>query len=288
MFLPSFVIKPKIAVASGNYSVDGSGYLFFNPTVGENIAVNSTFAVDSNWSKGPGWAISGGVGVATATTSNMFQGLATVGLPYKVSADIVRTSGSIRTYHGASSAFPYSASGSFSYTTEQVTNSSIGVAGHSSGAFTGTVDNLEVRPITGNTYVTFKSSSPDSIKIALDSNPATSKININCYNSSGDYLQIEVAVSTTANFALRVRKFLADSLNSNVVALTNVTFVAGAEIELRRSGTTFGLYYNGVQVLTNFTVTESSILNGEYHRINCFTNDWKFRSIKFNNVSARF
>jgi hypothetical protein len=47
----------------------------------------------------------------------------------------------------------------------------------------------------------------------------------------------------------------------------NITYSAGATIEIRKVGTTVGLYYNNVQVSTDATVSDEGIISNTYHGI---------------------
>ena len=122
---------------------------------GDELVTNGTFATDSDWVKGTGWSISGGVGVANGVTSqNLRQnGVALEGNKvYSVTFTIVSISqGSVLGRFGGTptvDSVAFNAAGTYTFFLKaNSTNSSFMLRGQ--GGFTGTVDNISVKEIIG-------------------------------------------------------------------------------------------------------------------------------------------
>lgn len=52
---------------------------------------------------------------------------------------------------------------------------------------------------------------------------------------------------------------------TSVVKTGNVSYAAGRPIEVRKSGSTLSLYYNGTQVGSNQTISDATIIDNRYH-----------------------
>lgn len=119
-------------------------------SAGANVVVNGTFAADTDWTKGTNWTISGGKAVATAVTTGTLSATVAplvVGTFYKVSYDLVITSGDFSTVVGGVNGPTRTASGSY---TEYWCAASTALAfRRASSTLTGTIDNVVITPITG-------------------------------------------------------------------------------------------------------------------------------------------
>jgi hypothetical protein len=122
-------------------------YVSTGVPTGINVAVNGTFDTDTGYTKGEGWAIEGGVAVATATIANLTLPAAVftpvVGKTYRVSFDAVVTSGIIRGPFKTLVGDNISVSGSYTYTHTATATTEVAVDGVAS--FTGTIDNLVIQ-----------------------------------------------------------------------------------------------------------------------------------------------
>lgn len=287
LFLPVRKVKPTIISGSG-YTVDGSGYLQANPTLGSELAVNGGFDSDTVWTKGSGWTITGGKAVGTAATGVLTQSIVSASGLYRLSFDIsTYTSGGVRVNNGGAQGYPLSSVGSHDSSTIGAGSTLAGLGVNTN--FTGTVDNISVKQIFTADFKV-KRSNPNSVKVSLD----TLKVNHNIifYFFSDpvfdfNCIRVRVTFGASSMFTLQLRKYVNGSSTS--LSTTNLTFVDGAEIEiLRRDSTTFALYYNGVQVGTDITISDLSIINGEYFGIVSSSEKWKIRSIKFNDIVMPF
>jgi hypothetical protein len=119
---------------------------------GTDLAVNGTFAADTDWTKGGGWTIAGGVAVATATGNTITPSAATfitAGHFYSVTYDVVVTSGSVRVQLGGNNGYTHGVSGTYCdvlYATDTTKPAFDGV-----GTFTGTLDNVVIRDLSSAT-----------------------------------------------------------------------------------------------------------------------------------------
>ena len=124
--------------------------------LGSELITNGDFAADSNWVKGTGWSISGGVGVANiATGGNLRQnGVALEeNKVYSITFTIVsRSAGAVLGRFGGTPAVDsvsFNAAGTYTFFLKaNDTNSSFMLRGQ--GGFTGTVDNVSVKEVLGN------------------------------------------------------------------------------------------------------------------------------------------
>ena len=124
--------------------------------LGSELITNGDFAADSNWVKGTGWSISGGVAVANSVTG---QNLRQNGVAleenkvYSITFTIVSISaGSVLGRFGGTPAVDsvsFNAAGTYTFFLKaNDTNSSFMLRGQ--GGFTGTVDNVSVKEVLGN------------------------------------------------------------------------------------------------------------------------------------------
>ena len=124
--------------------------------LGSELITNGDFAADSNWVKGNGWSISGGVGVANiATGGNLRQnGVALEeNKVYSITFTIVSISaGAVLGRFGGTPAVDsvsFNQVGTYTFFLKaNSTNSSFMLRGQ--GGFTGTVDNVSVKEVLGN------------------------------------------------------------------------------------------------------------------------------------------
>lgn len=116
------------------------------PTLGADLVVNGGFATDTVWNKGTGWTISGGVAVGTATTGTLRQtGILTVGTLYKITFDLVVTSGTITLTRPDAVVETLSQSGSYVvWAVAAITD----IEFDALTAFTGTIDNVTVQAVS--------------------------------------------------------------------------------------------------------------------------------------------
>jgi hypothetical protein len=119
--------------------------------IGEELVTNGTFDTDTDWTKGAGFTIAGGVAVASAVSVGLLlsQSVSTVsGRAYRITYTATVTDGGISAYFGVSAAGQIkTSSGTFTETFIATgATTAIGVQARAS-AFTGSIDNISVREI---------------------------------------------------------------------------------------------------------------------------------------------
>jgi hypothetical protein len=119
---------------------------------GVEKVVNGGFSTDTDWTKGTGWSISGGVATKVAgTASNLTPAVAlvpTVSKVYEVVYTLTRTAGTATISFGAGAGSAKSASGTYTEKLLASTTGNLTVAADAS--FAGTIDNISVRELPGH------------------------------------------------------------------------------------------------------------------------------------------
>ncbi len=130
-----------------NLGTDEKALFVFAET---EYSTNGTFAGDTGWTKGAGWAISAGVATATGAISTALEQSAGVtlieGKSYSVKYTITRSAGTITLSVGGTAGTARSASGTYS---ETIIAGSTQTISFGTSGFTGTVDNVSIRDVTG-------------------------------------------------------------------------------------------------------------------------------------------
>ena len=120
---------------------------------GPELVTNGDFATDSDWTKGTNWTIDGGVITSDGSTSGAASALEqydvfTAGSLYEVSFEISNySSGNIKFSRHTTWTPNLAANGIYTYNMRATTDRA---SFRSDSAFTGDVDNVSVREITGN------------------------------------------------------------------------------------------------------------------------------------------
>jgi hypothetical protein len=185
LFVDSANNRVGIGTASPSSLFDVEG------TLGDNSIVNGVFDADSDWSKGAGWSITGGVAVGTAATGNLNEIVSTVVANkfYKLQFDLTATSGNIYVRAGGwSSRSPISSTGTYTLYFHPVSTAAVTFDGNA--AFTGTIDNVVLTEVL-STYAF------DNSYLALNNQPLI----IN-ENAAGEHDIIKIATNSGSNFNL--------------------------------------------------------------------------------------
>lgn len=110
-----------------------------------NLIVDGTFDTECgvNWTCEAGWAITGGKGVATATTKNLWQNVLTIGDTYKISYEVSDyVSGTFNIFAGTNNGPTVNEDGSYEDTITCAGNTNLLISADT--AFTGKIDNIIV------------------------------------------------------------------------------------------------------------------------------------------------
>jgi hypothetical protein len=126
----------------------------YQDVLGSELITNGDFAVDGSWVKGTGWTISGGSANGSSTTSDLYQeNVVVAGKKYKVTYTISNyVSGSVRVElpNNSSAGTERSANGTY---TETILSGGTLVLFDARTSFTGSIDNVSVKEITGQEVV---------------------------------------------------------------------------------------------------------------------------------------
>ena len=122
------------------------------PILGSELVVNGDFTDTTKFTKEPGWTVSGGNGVASGVVGNISQSVqSTIGKTYLISGEVLsRTVGSVRLLADGTNVpiVTTTTPKVFSYIVT-ASLATIGIGFRSIDGFTGTVDNLSVKEVTG-------------------------------------------------------------------------------------------------------------------------------------------
>lgn len=121
--------------------------------LGAELVVDGGFDDATKWIKDTGWSVSGGNGIATNVIGNMQQGIpSVVGRTYLISGTVLsRSTGSVRLLADGTDVpiVTTSIPRVFSYIV-RASLATIQIGFRSTDGFTGTVDNVSVRELSGN------------------------------------------------------------------------------------------------------------------------------------------
>lgn len=258
--------RPRLIRASV-LNRDENGHFYNAPSLGSELFVNGSFAADANWTKGAGWTIAGGVAVGTATSAALTQNVGTMNRYVRLIYDLAsRTSGS------ANSQSPPAALQSVpaTYTAEGLIN--LAASGIIGSTFTGTVDNASLKQFTHSECFVLAQGFHNyhNLVMTMPSAPNNSRLSgitlCDSLTNPLSYLSLVYTIDTAGAALLGLTKYVNDARTA-LIAATAITFVANAPCELRRlpSTNTFQVWYNGVQVGTDQTVSDAAIINNNLY-----------------------
>jgi len=137
------------ARSSSATRVNSEGLIEVASVLGSELVVNGDFATDTAWTKGSGWTISGGSANQDNSTPNSGDltqsNVTTSGKKYKVTFDLVVTSGTISALVGGHNLFTTSGTKTFIKT---ATSSNLTFRNYSN--FIGSIDNVSVKEVIEN------------------------------------------------------------------------------------------------------------------------------------------
>ncbi len=171
------------------FNISNTGSITSTGTLGTNSIVNGTFDADTDWTKGSGWTIAGGVAVGTATTGNLNETATTVvaGKYYKLVHDGVVTSGTYRITAGGWTSDTISASATITRYFYAVSTAAVTFDGVTS--FTGTIDNVVLTEVQSS--IAFDNS---FLTTSDDTQPLTIKKTLD--NATGDQAAMHLVYQT--------------------------------------------------------------------------------------------
>lgn len=117
-------------------------------TLGPELIVNGSFTTDTDWTKGTGWTITGGVANAAAGAGTVLSQSAGVTnlVTYRIRWTLVsRTAGNARAWIGGTQGALQTVPGTYQEDIVAALAGTIGIIKHST--FAGSVDNVSVREV---------------------------------------------------------------------------------------------------------------------------------------------
>lgn len=273
---------------SGLLARNVDGLFFNNPTtLGAELFVNPGFAADTNWTKGSGWTITGGVGVGTTTSGTLQQGVGTIGKWFQHQFDLVsRTAGSVIATQA--SGVPLSVAATYTHKT-LVGSVTSGLTGSS---FSGTVDNCSLKKFTDSEvlvlYDCFRPFVP--VSLILPNSPLAYQVQIivlcDSYTNALNYIYAGYGITNNAS-QVKMNKIV-NGVSTSLIGATTITPVANAALEVIRPlhTNTFQLWYNNVQVGTTQTVTDAGIIGNTLFGFAALDPTSLITDLKFNGISV--
>lgn len=273
-----------------NWNVDGSGNAYCRPILGADLLTNGAFASDTAWTKGAGWTITGGAAVATTATGNLTQSIGTGVGECQIAFDLIYSGGgAIPFFGGATRGDPITASGSYIYAYGNNGSALYGMGVNTN--FTGSIDNISMKPVSGGgAYLKVPQATSVAVKLPARNGTSPLHLMMCCDNPTEPVSMVYARVTSAVGIPFRVTliKSVGGTLTT-LIANTTLTFVAGAYLEVRRpSPTTFQLWYNGAQVGTTQTVSDSQIVGNVVHGIRAITALWKISEFQINGKKVPF
>lgn len=278
---------PRFLAPAWHVDEDGA---YATPTLGSEALTNGGFAADSDWTKGTGWTIAGGVGVGSTATGTLNQAAAVDGNDYVLTFDLVsRTGGALRTQIGGTAQGPYTAPGSYTVTGRAGgTNLGFAVATN----FSGTVDNASAKPVTGNEHAAIRGQ-PDQIGIRLlawvYNQSVRLRWGIDDLVNPANYIEFRVFTNSAGTSAAVIAAKVVAGTSTTLISSTDISFTANALLEIRRADTTtFQFWYNGSQVGTDQTVSDAAILAGGLVGMVMLCDGWRVSEFQADGVAIPF
>lgn len=220
------------------------------PAQGADVVVNGSFATDTDWTKGAGWAIAAGLATAAAASSNLTAIVAplTLGVWYQTVYDLSGfVGGTVRIRVGGTNMPTHAANATYTETNRAGGTSLVFVG----AGFTGSLDNVTCKALTlADLFSSVLVSSADvwyEVGITLPSATGGVQGGIVCNLDN---------TAAPANFIIAyldgAGNVLVDEcvagVYTNKLAATAVTYVANAPLRVMRSGTQMRVFYNNLAV----------------------------------------
>ena len=235
------------------------------PGLGADVVVNGGFGADTDWTKGAGWSIAGGVGVhAAGTASHINQDKLTAGIWYKYMFDVIGiTAGTgFKPRLGTDVVGPTRSVPVSDATVFWAANTApVGVYAPADTA--GTIDNVRAYPVTMADMFCTRNFGKVNVDISV---PVTLVSN----TFAGIVLCLD-STATPANYVLAMHNGTSAALFKCVAGTyTTLIFVTtaygdGRILRVVKSGTSVSLYYNGVQIGATQTVSNAGIISNTRH-----------------------
>ena len=239
------------------------------PAEGANIAVNGTFDSDTGWTKGSNWSIASGKATAANASSSLTQSGLTAGIWYRMWYTIGNVTGGVHIPILAGINGPSDGSG---FSGSNGTKEAIGRAGATTtygvvgSTLSADADDVIVKPLTKETLMAVLPSSEVDVAAQVAVYHATGHagvfVNLDSASDPQNFV-VGYLVRQSGSYICRLEKVVAGAYTQLISAA--VTYSAGAIVQVRKSGTTYQLFYNGAQVGADQTVSDIGVVNNAVH-----------------------
>lgn len=255
---------------TGTWAIGANNTAVSAPTLGAELFVNGSFAADTNWTKGTGWAIASGTGNHSGATQGIIsQAVGAIGNWYHLVWDIASISGST-----AAAAFGAATNAGNTYNAPQsgiitnkyqLTGTSLGFLGAANTVCS--IDNVSAKQITTSHLFATRTfpnlSCRQTVRVTMVNDTRCGLVGwMDDYSNPLNYI-----TATHSGVAVHLIKVVAGV--PTVLVSSTTTYVANAVLELRgaRSGSSLsvGVFYNGVQRGTTQTVSDAGIISNTRH-----------------------
>lgn len=256
----------------GTYTIS-SGKAINTPALGTEMVTNGGFAADTDWTKGTGWTIAGGVAsINSVGTAALAQNISMVAnVWYRCSYTVQnRTSGQVVLLFGSDNGFTIdrAANGTYIETSRRAATGNGAISIYSDGGAVLDVDNVSVKPISVLQSLALLPSLVYDVEVkAACIATGFSPVGVALNWDSRSNPQNGVIGYITGNNQVRLEKCVA-GIWTTLIAL-GVTYGSGKVIRIVKSGTSYSLYYgtagSEVQVGTTQTISDAGIINNTLH-----------------------
>jgi hypothetical protein len=281
-------------ISNGKWTISGNAAIC-TPDLGANLTVNGGFGADTDWTKGTGWTIAGGVAVATnvAGGAALSQNAYTVNNWYQSAWTILnRSAGGARVTGGGSwSGATRATDDTF---TDYLPAVAVGFAvqGGIGSNLIAQVDNITVKQVTKNQI--------HALRLFPHANPSAQIAGTGPIGAlwglmicANDPLNPTSYIAALCNgfYVYLVRVVNGTIYNPLITAA--VAYGPGKILKVIKSGTSVQLWYDNVQRGTTQTVSDVEINNNKYHGIfsvdpNAQLNDFALVQAPFDLAAASF
>lgn len=234
------------------------------PNLGSDVVVNGGFATDTDWTKGTGWTIAGGVAVATAATGFLTAAVPplTVGTWIQTTYTIAGyVSGTVQLVPGNIGNVARTANGTY---TETQRIGTTGLLFNPTVALTATIDNVTAKALTTSEIISgvqqvFTADVMVDVAVTFVAGyQAGLCLNLDSTSNPQNFVLIYIL-----NGNVRVDKCVAGTYTT--VSTNAVTYSAGAVLRVAKIGTAYRVYYNNALVGTSNTISDAGITSNTLH-----------------------
>jgi len=175
--------------------------------LGSELVTNGTFDADSNWIKGTGWTISGGVATSDgsqSSSSNLYQVVYIIGKTYKTQLTVNAINGTLKIFTGTGTpSLTITSAGTYDFTTKADSSTVLFIQAQAST--TVTIDNVSVKQVDPNgRWALGTGWSIEDGKAVHDGTSGAHNLTQNGILTVGDQYELTVTVSDYVSGSVQV------------------------------------------------------------------------------------